>query len=352
MTPRLFLFRRRCIAVVFFLMTTSAQATDFVYPAARHSLDALTPVVMPYPLGGNEHTGTTGNNSTTGNDSSAGKSGDRLKRWQASLTHVNQFSGGVAGNEELLLDGERSVLSLNTLVALSACWDMSVNVPLIAHADGYFDRSIESWHRFFNLPNGDRADVAPDQLDVAYTDGIAAPLRLSNASASLGDVSLQAYYHCAGGWPTAQWVPSFGIKLSTGDESELTGNGATDLLAGLTSAPFQWSDKLTGRAALGLALAGDSSLFAQESRQIVSGSLVLGYRWSAQHEWLAQLDVNSASFDSELLELGDTTAQLTVAWRRYLAKQRWFEIGIVEDLIADTAPDIALYLSWINQTAH
>lgn len=333
------LFIKSCVCLfAALLLPGSANATDFMLPAARHSLDALTPVVAPRYA--QSHSGKRGQQS----------SGFHLKRWQTSLTHVNQFSGGVAATEALLLDGERSVLSMDVVFGLQRCWNLAINIPLISHANGYFDRSIESWHQFFNLPNGNRADAEPNTLEIAYGTEGAPSLSLSNASTTLGDITLQASFECPGSRLFAGWTPSFGLKLPTGDESDLSGNGATDVLLGLTSNEFQWSDRLTGRAALSLAFAGDSPLFDREARHIIGGSLVAGYRWSSHHEWLAQLDVNSASFDSQLLELGETTAQLTVGWRHHYAPSRWFDIAIVEDVLADTAPDIALYLSWVNQT--
>ncbi len=329
---------RCCLAACYLLLAPRLYAIDFVYPAARHSLDALTPTVSPYP------------NLTDHAEPGRTRKPMGINRWQISFTHVNQFSGGVATREQLLLDGERTVTALSGLFGVHACWDLSLNVPLVAHADGYFDRSIESWHQFFNLPNGNRADAEPNNLEIVYRDEGSLPVTLASAGTSVGDISVQAFYHCLQPGLLSGWVPSVGLKLPTGDESLLSGSGATDVLAGITSAPFYWSDRIQGRASVGLAFAGDSPLFEREARQILNGSLVLGFRWSQHHEWLAQLDVNSASFDSALLELGSTTAQLTVAWRHHYARKRWFEVGIVEDLIADTAPDIALYLSWVNLT--
>ena len=76
----------------------------------------------------------------------------------------------------------------------------------------------------------------------------------------------------------------------------------------------------------------------------VSGWLGTGWR---PIDWLAlklQIDGHTALYDSELAELGDPTAILTMGGTLGLNERTSLDIGVGEDLTVYTSPDVTFHL--------
>ena len=94
----------------------------------------------------------------------------QTREWQVSIEHSNQFMGGVAGDDALLLDGETSEVMIRQRQRVGECIQFEAAVPFIQHSGGSFDEAIDRWHRIFGLPDAHRADAPFDALFYGFND--------------------------------------------------------------------------------------------------------------------------------------------------------------------------------------
>lgn len=311
------------------LAATSGYAfsTEFVRAQGDHSLNSIFGIPTPVP--------------------------PALQLEQSQLlisgTYANQFAGGVTDNERLLLDGNRSELRLSWYQAIRSCINWGIELPLLAHGDGYFDQFIEGWHELLGLPNGDRHLNAENVLSIEYEDSSGQSLNMTSSSASLGDTHLQLIGQgiCGnGGKILSNTVTRVGVKLPTGDIRLLSGSGASDFYIDITTGDLAPSDTLGLRASVGAVILGDTDVLTNQEDWAAFGSSVLGYQYSPSLELLTQLDWHTPLFDSDLRELGSVALQLTIGGRWQLQSGATLDFAFQEDLVPDTAPDITLFFGY------
>ncbi len=327
-------FRGAVAALLYSVLIASpAQALDFLHNGSAHSLNGLFGIPAPVQTA---------------------RESDQLK---LGVVHSNMFAmGSDLGTDErseVLLDGERTRLSLAWHRPLTGCLTAGIELPLIAHADGYFDRAIEDWHVFFNLPNANREEVEPNELNVYYQDASGRQLRVDQAQSGIGDLRLtvQGTLACfTGKTPSSahqhRRIVRFGLKLPTGRLRALSGSEETDFFADVTSGTAQWHRRVHARASAGVLVPGQVSGFSQQRAVAAYGILAAAYTWSPSFAMVGQLDWHTPLFDTGLTELGDISVQLSAGlrWRRLSGNQ--LEFAIVEDVAPDTGPDISVMLAW------
>jgi len=115
-----------------------------------------------------------------------------------SLEHSNQFMGGNAPRESLILDGETSLLTLHHKQRFGSCVQLEAVVPFIQHSGGTFDSSIDDWHQALGLPDAMRGDAPFDVLSYRYADENGDVFNLNRAESGIGDIqiSLQRFVGC------------------------------------------------------------------------------------------------------------------------------------------------------------
>ena len=98
-----------------------------------------------------------------------------------------------SGNENLIIDVENYRYQLG-LRYRKDNWLSQVDVPYMANSGGELDSTIENWHDFFGLPNGDRDDFQRNQVDVGYSRDGAVEYSQDKSSNGLADISLALGY--------------------------------------------------------------------------------------------------------------------------------------------------------------
>lgn len=242
-----------------------------------------------------------------------------------------------AHNESLQLDAELQRWQFTVAKPLNQNWSVRIELPYLRISGGQLDSFIQSWHRTFGLPNGNRAQVPQDRLLITHSTAGVVDYSRTSSSAGIGDITLRVgrAFDSAEDWHQALWL---GVKLPSGNAAELTGSGATDVALSWSIA-HAWNSRINTQAQLSASWLGKGERFADAQQSLVwSGSLGSDLRISTH--WLAavQLDAHSKVFDSSLRVLGDAL-QLSFG-PAYESKHWRTSFSISEDIAVDTAPDV------------
>ncbi len=269
--------------------------------------------------------------------------------WQVALEHSNQFAGGVAGDETLLLDGESTRVSIRHRQRLASCWQLEATLPFVAHNEGVFDRAIDDWHQAFGLPDANRDQRDFDSLAYQYSDADGVRHNITRPESGLGDVQLAVQYAqgCGATADATKADPMWraGIKLPTGDPDKLLGSGTADFFADWQSPIWHNGRRWHGGLALGVLINSKTQRFASQEDVVGYGSLGVQYAMFRKLRLIAQLDAHSPIYRSELRELGSSAINLAVGARYLHGSSYTFEFSISEDVAIDTTPDIVARLA-------
>lgn len=260
---------------------------------------------------------------------------------------ANESRDHFRGDETLVIDGETYRGTLALRYGMSSRWEVGADVPVVGHAGGVFDEFIREWHDFFGLPEGNREDVEDDRLIYHYArEDVRTDLR--DDTAGLGDVFLSGAFSLTGTDAPRQAAIRAGIKLPTGDSDRLLGSGSTDLSLRLTATDAatlaQWDVTLFGGA--GIVRLGNGDVLDDLRRRWV-GMGNFGFAWEAL-DWLTvkvQTDAHTSVFRDSSFEPIDSWALQIVGGFSFDLPGEWaVDTAVSENIIAETAPDVALHL--------
>jgi hypothetical protein len=244
-----------------------------------------------------------------------------------------------AGTEQLIVDAETREARVTIGHAWSSGFAAQLELPYRYTGGGVLDDAIDSWHDFFDLPEGARATLPTDRIRIAYARNGAVLLDVDSSASGLGDVSLDFAYslHSTAATAVAAWLS---IKLPTGDAERLTGSGATDVSLAITG-EHQLNEDWSLFAQVGFTRLGDGDRMTAQQRDTVwSGLAGVGWRAWRGLELKAQLDAHSAVFDEADLDfLGDALV-LTVGGDYRFASGWQFDVAVSEDIAVESASDV------------
>jgi Protein of unknown function (DUF3187) len=270
--------------------------------------------------------------------------GTLAHRWV--LNMANHADASVAGDEEIVLDGESYFLDLALRYGLGSKLELGLDLPLVAHTGGVFDGLIEGWHDLVGLSNFERS--GPDnELRLFYQRNGITEFDVDDPGAGLGDVRLSAAYSLVDSNDRALAM-RVQAELPTGDTQSLRGNGAVDLSLVLDATDrrtFAGSrTSLFGR--IGLVAPGDGDILNELQEDwvpLISAGLV--WQWTEWTSLQAQVDFEGAYFETQLQQLGSST-RLTVGGSHQFGEGGpLLSIALIEDLVSDATPDFGLYFS-------
>jgi hypothetical protein len=251
----------------------------------------------------------------------------------------------VAGAEELLLDGETWRAALRLRTRLAERWELGVEVPWIRNSGGSLDGLIDDWHAVFGLPDGIRDQLPNDQLRYAYRNPAGDVFEFADDRGGLGDIRLSAGYRLredAAGSLSLRAA----VELPTGDEEELTGNGAADYSLGLAweRASAEGTGRWSAYVIAGVIRYGETDLPALETRDF--GGWVqagVGWRVTPRIELLGQLQAASSPLDTGLDAWGGSL-MLALGAGVDIGRHYRLQLGFTEDIDVETSPDITFML--------
>nr|WP_320132933.1 DUF3187 family protein [uncultured Holophaga sp.] len=256
------------------------------------------------------------------------------------LDWSNSYALDSNGGDDLELDGETLRATLAWRRGLAPGLEVGLELPVSGSGGGVMDGFIEGYHRVFGLPGKDRALRPQRAYRVRYAKGGQALLDRSQGSTGLGDLCLNA------GWQVSGLTLRGSLKLPTGDPDRLLGSGSTDLALWLVggAASGRWAFAWSG----GLLAMSRGELLPEQQRRLAGfGSLALGWAASSRLALRAQLDGQTPLYgDSELRELRLPAVQLTLGGSWTLGHQRVLDLGLSEDLVVNTSPDVVVHAAY------
>ncbi len=249
--------------------------------------------------------------------------------------------------ESLVLDGETTRIELAWRRGLSSRVEIGFELPYVWHDPGGLDSIVDAWHAVFGLPEGPRASRPKDMLEFRYRDPQGIRFDLADGASGVGDARLFAGWQI-GGSRRFQTALRFGVKLPTGNSSELLGSGGTDLSLGIAGdgRPLWGSDKLSGFYRLSAVHLGEPDLLAERYNAFIGhAAFGLGYAVIPGFELRLQGAFRSPLYDSAIDNLGKPSAALLLGGNFALTDRLLLSLAVGEDLVVKTAPDVSFQLA-------
>jgi hypothetical protein len=271
---------------------------------------------------------------------------DRAIAWQVRSDIANNFTFSNDGAEAIAIDGETHRHTLSMQYGIDDRLEIGIDVPWVSHRGGSLDQFIEQWHKLWGLPNSDRDEFLQDQLNFQYIDTLGKTTGITRSASGIGDIRLHLGYRLAAS-ESRFWSVRAGVKLPNGDEDKLTGSGGTDVYATIHMTQDQLlnSNALTFHGSLGILRPGDGEVLNTIVEDWVSyGSAAIAWQAGEKISLKAQLDFQSAYYDSNLEELGDTAMQLMVGGSLVLGDRYFLDLSLSEDILTDRSPDVVFQI--------
>ena len=255
--------------------------------------------------------------------------------------------------EEITLDGETAVATITARHGLFPRFEVSVKIPYVSHSGGFLDGFIDGYHRTFGFREGGRNLAPRNRLLYRYRRDGSDRVLLDTSGSGIGDLALtaawQLYQSSSARGEKEGLVLNMSLKPPTGDSDELRGSGSTDIalwLTGGAESNFEFG-KWTSYGALGMLFLTEGKVLPEQQKNWAAfGSLGLAWR---PLNWLAfkiQADAHTPLYSqSDLKELSAGSVQLITGGTLYLSEKTSLDIGVGEDLVVNTAPDVSFHLT-------
>lgn len=271
-------------------------------------------------------------------------------QYRATLDIANHADSGASQNESVIIDGESYFFTLSARYGLKEWLEIGFDLPVVWHTSGIFDNAIEGWHNFWGISNSSRTRPS-NELLFRYTRQGTTPYELSSPVSGLGDLQLTAAVPLLKKDGLNGHVVSLrsSLKLPTGDEDDLLGSGASDFSLGLyaSKAGLFARPELSVAGFAGMLFLGKGDVFAdiQES-SVAFGGIAAAWQATDRLGLAVQVYAQDKYLKSELNDIGGYTVQAAFGGTYRVPNHGiTYSLALVEDLVADTVPDVALHLS-------
>jgi hypothetical protein len=274
-----------------------------------------------------------------------------IKQLSLSADLASNYVSNTAAGENILLDGESLRVNLRGRYGLASGLEIGVEIPFLVQGGGFLDDFIIGYHNTFGFPQGGR-DAAPrNRLLYLYSKNNVEKLRLDSSGSGLGDISFQGgwqLYRGQGDSPGAVSVRAE-LKLPTGDSDRLQGSGSTDLALWLSAGkgfPLPRGHFVVYGGAGVLGMTTGKVLPDQQRNFVGFGSLGIGWDPFSFLALKVQADAHTPFYrNSALKEVDSSSVQLTIGGTIAVGRKTSIDLGVSEDLIVSTAPDVVFHLA-------
>ncbi len=253
--------------------------------------------------------------------------------------------------ESILLDGESARFTVDARYGISHQWEAGIAVPYIFQSGGFLDDFIIDYHNTFGFPQGGRDQAPRNRILYRYVRHGREILKIDQASNGMGDLQLTGGYQLfeSAVKPSGAVALRLALKLPTGDANQLHGSGSTDASLWLVAGddyPISLG-RITIFGAAGVLGMTEGTVLSDQQRNLV-GFGSIGGGWSPLR-WLAfkvQANAHTSFYQgSALRELNSSSIQLTIGGTLAFTERVSLDLGVTEDLIVQTSPDVVFHLA-------
>ena len=264
--------------------------------------------------------------------------------WSSSLVITNALNIESNINEKIYLDYEAYRFTISYQYGLNDNWNIKLDAPLIFQSGGYFDSSMDGWHNFLDLPRANRPFVENNQYNIRFDYQTQTSINFNENSHALGDAQI-ALARSIKNNNTAMslWMS---LKLPTGDEDKLTGNGATDFSTWLALNQQLSNNWLINLNAGIVFLGGSNYKNIPLSNQAIYGHIMLGKAITENINLKLQLQGHTSYYDQSPLRILSTTYLLNFGGSIKINQCHQLDIAMSEDIKVDASPDTSLLINW------
>ena len=266
------------------------------------------------------------------------------------LDIANHADAGDNAQETFAIDGETYFVTLSWRHRVSNRLELGADLPFVAHAEGFLDEAISSWHDTFGMSNSKRAGPS-NQLGFRYARDGTAQYELNSPSSGIGDIQLSAALSLkeasnAGGTNVSL---RSSIKLPSGNADNLQGSGATDFSLGVHASDTYTllGDVLDVSGFAGGLFLGNGKVLTDIQRSAVPfAGVAASWHRKERLALVLQLYAQGAYFDSDLEELGGESIQLALGFSyRPVRRAVLVKFAVVEDVAANATTDFGLHFA-------
>ena len=241
-------------------------------------------------------------------------------------------------NQQLLIDMELYIFDPVVRYSLMPKLELSLRTPVLLPSSGVSDAAIQTFHGWFNMPNGGR-ELRPNN-SYAYVLNHADGARWQSSNRwQMGNVELSARYHLLGNerWALAGLAA---LKLPTASRSQGWGSGAFDLALGLVSSLHRgrWFAHIEGW--LIQPLANDESGIHYKS--YARGSLATGYELWDNVAVIVQAQGGHSPYQSQVAALDHPPFLISFGLRGSTVWGWAWSLAVVENISQKTTQDISI----------
>jgi len=268
-------------------------------------------------------------------------------KYSLSLDIANHADAGQTATESITIDGESYFLAMALRFGAAHWLELGIDLPFVAHADGFLDNAIEGWHDLWGISNT-RRNGPGNQLNFLYENQAFSSYELTSRSFGIGDVQLTAAIPLRSSSDHALALRS-SLKIPTGEKETLRGSGAFDFSLGIYASNFAtFSERdLRFSGFAGVLIPGKGNLFPELQRHAVAfGGIGASWWMTDQFSIAAQTYVQGAYLNSDLDEIGGSSVQLALGGTyRFPGRRVTLALALVEDVFSDATADVALHIS-------
>lgn len=275
----------------------------------------------------------------------------RQNEWRTSvkLELANNSITANAAAEEVTIDGESYLADVSLRYGYSRNLELIVDIPLLYHSGGFLDQAIKNWHNLWGMSNS-RRDIFPNnQLHYQYMKDGDTIIAIDSGTGGPGDMVIGLKFSNEDLRSGATTVAlRTDMKLPTGDADKLTGSGAFDAAFSVHAANAEFVGNINTilYGGAGLVALGKGDILPDIQKEL-NTSGYFGASWRATHRLalIAQLNYQSAYYESDLKQLGKNSLQLYLNAAYTDRSNVIYEVGFGENLTTSPAPDFLLYFS-------
>ncbi len=271
--------------------------------------------------------------------------------WSSSLIITNALNIESNADESIYIDYENYHFNFSYQYGLNDNWSLKLDIPIIYQSGGSFDSAIDGWHKFFSLPRANRPYVEDKQYDIQYDYQTQNLINLNEKNTTAGDIQV-AVAHSINKSSSSAMSLWMSLKLPTGDEDKLTGNGATDFSAWLALNKQLADNWLINLNAGAVVLGTNNYKNMPLSDYAFYGHATLGLAVSENINLKLQLQGHSSYYDQSRLKILSNTYFLTFGGSIKINQCNQLDIAMSEDIKIDASPDASLMINWRSYTSH